>query len=63
MEGHEEERGSCKIDTSVHERFRATRAVLRGRNDRVVPLGRTSWNNREACFTRAKMSKWKEVGN
>lgn len=35
MEGHEEERGSCKIDTSVHERFRATRAVLRGRNGAV----------------------------
>lgn len=37
MEGHEEERGSCKIDTSVHERFRATRAVLHGRNG-VVSL-------------------------
>jgi len=35
MEGHEEERGSCKIDTSVHERFRATRVVLHGRNDAV----------------------------
>lgn len=36
MEGHEEERrGSCKIDTSVHERFRAARAVLRGRNGAV----------------------------